>query len=117
GMALFLAGVGLYGVLAYLVTQRTREIGIRLALGSTAGGIFELVLREGLFLVATVLAVRLSGVVLLRSALESQAYCVRPLDPWVVGAVLFTSAAVCLAAPPLPAYRAARLDPVRVLSA
>jgi predicted permease len=117
GMALFLAGVGLYGVLAYLVTQRTREIGIRLALGSTAGGIFELVLREGLLLVATGLAVGLSGVVLLRSALESQVYGARPFDPWVVGAVLFTLTAVALAATTLPAYRAARLDPVRVLSA
>ena len=116
-MALFLAAVGLYGVLAYLVTQRTREIGIRLALGSTASGIFELVLREGLILVAVGLIVGLGGAVALRSAIESQVYGVRSFDPWVIGIVLLTLGAVALAASTLPAYRAARLDPVRVLSA
>jgi len=116
-MALFLAAVGLYGVLAYLVTQRTREIGIRLALGSTASGIFELVLREGLILVAVGLIVGLGGAVALRSAIESQVYGVRSFDPWVIGIVLLTLGAVALAASTVPAYRAARLDPVRVLSA
>jgi len=116
-MALFLAAVGLYGVLAHLVTQRTREIGIRLALGSTASGIFELVLREGLILVAVGLIVGLGGAVALRSAIESQVYGVRSFDPWVIGIVLLTLGAVALAASTVPAYRAARLDPVRVLSA
>ena len=73
-IALFLASVGIYGVLAYQVSQRRREIGIRLALGSNGGRIFQLVVREGLALLALGLGVGLLGALAIRSAMESQLF-------------------------------------------
>src|SRR5207248_1606218 len=69
-VALMLSAVGIYGVLAYLVTQRKKEIGIRIALGSTARGIFDLVLREGVWLIGTGFLAGAVGAVLLRKVLE-----------------------------------------------
>ena len=116
GVALFLSAVGIYGVLAYLVSQRRREIGIRMALGSTAAGIVRLVLGEGLTLVGTGLALGVAGAVLLRRAVESQVYGVSPLDPLVLAAVTTVLATVALAACGLPARRAMLVDPVVVLT-
>ncbi|MBI4474132.1 MAG: ABC transporter permease [Acidobacteria bacterium] len=115
-VALFLSAVGIYGVLAYLVAQRTREIGIRIALGSTAGGIFKLVLREGFVLVATGLALGVAGAVALRNAIEAQIYGVRPLDPVVMSAVVVTLGIVAIVACVMPARRATQVDPVTVLN-
>jgi predicted permease len=116
GVALFLSAIGLYGVLAYLVTQRTKEIGIRIALGSSAGAIFELVLREGLLLVGAGLLVGAAGAVALRTSLQSQLYGVRATDPVVLAAVTVTLAMVGLAACALPARRATRIDPIIALA-
>jgi len=116
GIALFLSAVGIYGVLAFVVTQRTREFGIRIALGSSAADIFRLVLREGVVLVAVGLIVGLGGAVAMRSVLETQIYGVRPLDPFVIGIALAGLTVVALSACALPARRATRLDPVRVLN-
>ncbi|HEV3202298.1 MAG TPA: ABC transporter permease [Bryobacteraceae bacterium] len=116
GVALFLSAVGIYGVLAYLVSQRRREIGIRIALGSTAAAILRLVMGEGLALVGTGLAVGVAGAVLLRRAVETLIYGVSPLDPLVLAAVTVVLAAVALAACGLPARRAMRVDPVVVLT-
>ena len=117
GLALFLSGIGIYGVLAYLVTQRQREIGIRAALGCTAGGVMKLVLRETLWLLGSGLVLGVAGSVALRSVVADQLYGVKPLDPLVISAVVLTLAVVGLAACVLPARRAARVDPVMVLRA
>ncbi len=115
-LALFLSAIGLYGVLAYLVTQRTKEIGIRIALGSSAGAIFELVLREGLLLVATGLAVGGLGAIALRRSLESQLFGIRASDPVVLAVVTGVLALVAVAACALPAGRATRIDPIVALT-
>jgi predicted permease len=116
GVALLLAAVGLYGVLAYHVDQRTREIGIRMALGSQPSGILRLVLSEGGLLVALGLTGGLAVALALRSAIAAQLYGLGPLDPAVMlGAVAIlaaTSFIACLG----PARRAARVSPIVALS-
>ena len=116
GLALFLAAIGIYAVLAYLVAQRRREIGIRVALGSTQGGIMRLVLREGLALVGIGLIVGVAASISLRSIVRSEVYGVMPMDPRVIGTVAVMFAVVALGACILPALRAMRVDPVTVLS-
>jgi ABC-type antimicrobial peptide transport system permease subunit len=115
-VALFLSAIGIYGVLAYLVTQRRKEIGIRAALGSTSAGIFRLVLREGLVLVAAGLVVGGIGSVLLRRTLESQLFGVTASNPLVLLVVSAVLAIVALAACAVPARRATRIDPVIALT-
>jgi predicted permease len=116
-VAVFLSAIGIYGVLAYLVTQRTKEIGIRVALGSSAGAVFRLVLREGLLLVAIGLVLGGIGSVLLRSTLESLLFGVTASDPTVLLLVSGGLAVVALAACCVPARRATRIDPVIALAA
>jgi predicted permease len=114
-VALLLAAIGIYGVLAYQVNQRSREIGIRMALGAATSTIFGMVLREGAFIVSAGTIAGLAGAFLLRRTLQSQLHEVGAMDPVVivtVGAVLFL---VALAAILLPARRAARVDPVHAL--
>ena len=114
-VALFLSAVGVYGVLAYLVTTRTREIGIRLALGSGAQRVFGLVLLEGVQIVGAGVVLGLLGAFALRSTLQSQLYGVEPLDPVVWASVVATLAIVALAACLIPATRATRVHPVVAL--
>ncbi len=116
GVALLLAVVGIYGVLAYQVSQRTREVGIRMALGSSAAGIRGLVLREGAALVGAGLAVGLAGAVALRQAIAAQLFGVGPLDPRVLAVVTVVLGAAALGACLGPALRAARIDPVAALT-
>ena len=115
GLALFLAAIGIYGVLAYLVAQRRREIAIRMALGSTTAAVVKLVLREGLVLVAIGLAGGFVGAAAIEKAVASQIYGVRPYDPLVIGGVSLLLGAVALAACAAPAGRATRVDPIEVL--
>ena len=115
GVALFLATLGIYGVLAYLVAQRKREIGIRVALGSSRAGILGLVLREGLKLVAVGLVVGIAGAIFLQKAVASEIYGVRPLDPLVLAGVIALLATVALAACVAPARRAMHVDPMVAL--
>ncbi|HKE28035.1 MAG TPA: ABC transporter permease [Bryobacteraceae bacterium] len=114
-LALFLSAVGIYGILAYLVTQRQREIGIRTALGCTANGVVMLVLREALWLLVSGLAIGLAGSVALESVVSGQLYAVQPLDPAVISSVIFVLLLVALAASVLPARRAVYVDPATVL--
>jgi putative ABC transport system permease protein len=86
-LALFLAAVGIYGALVYLVAQRRREIGIRVALGSTQAGVVNLVLREGFILVGIGLMLGVAGAVSLRTVVATEIYGVGPLDPLVIGGV------------------------------
>jgi putative ABC transport system permease protein len=115
GVALFLATLGIYGVLAYLVAQRTREIGIRVALGSTRGGILRLVLREGFELVVIGLVFGIVGAASLQKVVATEIYGVRPLDPLVLASVMVLLAIVTLAACVVPAHRAMRVEPTVAL--
>jgi putative ABC transport system permease protein len=116
GVALLLSAIGIYGVLAYLVTQRRREIGIRIALGSSARSIFELVLREGLLLIIGGFVIGAAGALALRKSLESQLFGVSATDPLVLAAVTGLLAAVAVVACALPARRATRIDPIVALA-
>jgi ABC-type antimicrobial peptide transport system permease subunit len=115
-VALFLSAIGLYGVLAYVVTQRTREIGIRVALGGSAATIFKLVLREGLVLVGAGLILGGAGSLLLGKALQSQLFGVTATDPFVLALVTLVLATVALAACAVPARRATKIDPLIALT-
>ncbi len=114
-LAVLLAAVGLYGVLAYLVSQRTQEIGIRMALGSTARGIFGLVARESLLIIGGGLVVGLAGALAVARSMASLLYGVKPMDPGLVGSVCAVLAAVAMLACLLPAWRATRVNPVVAL--
>jgi ABC-type antimicrobial peptide transport system permease subunit len=111
-----LSAVGIYGMLAYLVTQRTKEIGIRMALGGTPRSVFDLVLKKGLALVGVGLAVGAFGAIAIRKSLEAQLYGVRSGDPAVLLVVTLVLGAVALVACIVPARRATRIDPVVALS-
>ena len=116
-IALLLAAIGLYGVLSYIVAQRTREVGVRLALGATAGDVRRLLLGQGLRLAAIGLGVGLLGAVAVGRAMASVLYGVSPFDALNLGAVALLLLAIGLAASWLPAWRATRIDPVEALRA
>jgi putative ABC transport system permease protein len=109
--SLVLAAVGLYGTLAYLTAQRTREFGIRLALGSSVKALIAIVIREGLFLVASGAAIGWIGVAALSRGIRELLYGVQPLDGLTLSGVSVLLAIAALAAAGVPAYRAARIDP------
>jgi putative ABC transport system permease protein len=115
-VALLLSAVGIYGVLAYLVTQRRKEIGIRMALGSTTRGIFDLVLREGVALLGGGFVLGVAGALLLRRTLEGQLFGLSATNPVVAAAVTAVLAAVALTACAVPAHRASRINPVIALT-
>ncbi len=115
GMALLLAALGVYGVLAFSVGQRTQEIGIRMALGAAARDVLQLVLRQGGRLIVLGLAVGIAGYLAVSRLLQSLVYEVSPLDPFSVAAAAATLCLVGLAACFLPARRAARVDPMVAL--
>ncbi len=114
-VALLLAGIGIYGVLSYMVAQRQREIGIRMALGSSAKEIFRLIVREGLLLLILGLAIGFGGTVGLSRYVESVIVGVRPLDPAVLAAVSGILTIVASVACLVPARRATRVDPITAL--
>jgi predicted permease len=116
GVALFLAAVGIYGVLGYLVSQRAREIGIRIALGSDRRSVFSLVLRQGIFVLGSGLLLGGAGFALLSRYLAGSIYGVSAFDPLVISVVAAVLGAVALTACLGPARRATRIDPVRALN-
>jgi putative ABC transport system permease protein len=113
--ALGLAAVGLYGVVAYSTAQRTREIGIRMALGASAQSVLTLVLRQGMLPAFIGLALGLAGAMMLTRLLSSQLYEVRATDPFTFLVVGTTLLVVAVAACVLPACRAAHVDPIVAL--
>ncbi len=115
GVALLLAGLGTYGVVAFAVQQRTREFGIRLAIGADAGRVRALVLRQALVLVAAGAVLGLGGALLAGRVVETLLFGVTPFDPVSYGAATATLAAAVLAAAWWPARRASRVSPLIAL--
>ena len=112
GLALGLAAIGTYGVLAYLVSQGTREIGIRLALGATPGRILVLIVRHGMSVALAGVAVGVTGALLLTRFLRSLLFGVTASDPLTFAGIAALLTLVALVASYLPARRAARIDPM-----
>jgi predicted permease len=115
GTALLLSSVGIYGVLSYIVAQRTRDIGIRMALGASRGQILGDVVRFGMGLAGLGLAVGIAGALVATRVLSSLLYGVRPTDVLTFCAVSLLLLLVALAASYLPARRALQIDPVVAL--
>jgi ABC-type antimicrobial peptide transport system permease subunit len=114
-LALVLATVGLYAVLSLLVGQRTREFGIRLALGATTGDLGRLVMREAGVLVAIGILLGTGGALMVGRALDELLIGVKPNDALTLALVVLVLSTAALAACLAPARRAARLDPVKAL--
>ena len=115
GLALLLAAIGTYGVLSYMVTERRREIGIRMALGADQSSVLGQVLRQGLMLTAAGLAGGLAGAFALNRLIASLLFGVQPSDPVTITGVVLTISLVAAVASLLPAWRASRVDPLVVL--
>ena len=115
-VALALAGVGIYGVMAYAVSQRTREIGIRMALGAASGRVLRLVVGRALVLTSVAIVLGAIGATVLARLLGTLLFGVGPADPVTFGVAAAALASVGTLAAYLPARRAARIDPVRALA-
>jgi predicted permease len=114
-VATLLAAIGLYGVMAYTVAQRTREIGIRMALGAQTGSVVWLVMRDVLILVAIGVAVALPSAFGLSRFVQTQLYGITPNDPFSMAVATVVIVSVALAAGYVPARRATTIDPIRAL--
>jgi ABC-type antimicrobial peptide transport system permease subunit len=115
GLALLLASAGVYGVMSYLATQRTREIGIRIAIGASPSRVVWLVTNQGLRAAATGLAAGMAGYLVVSRLLSAQLFGVSATDPLTLLAVTAGLMLVSTAASAVPAFRAARIDPLRAL--
>jgi putative ABC transport system permease protein len=111
-LALVLAAIGIYGVMAYLVSQGTREIGIRMALGATPGVILKHVVRQGMTMAFSGAVVGLMGAFLLSRLIRSLLFGVRATDPLTFAVISLLLMLVALAASYIPAQRAAQVEPV-----
>jgi putative ABC transport system permease protein len=111
GVSLLVAIIGLYGVLAYSVRQRSQEIGIRIALGATAGQVRAVVLRQALLVIAIGVGIGLAGALVLGRWLSSLVFEISPSDPRILLATALLLTLVGLIAAWLPARRAARMEP------
>ena len=116
-VALLIGVVGIYGVIAYAATQRTREIGVRMALGAQTGDVRKMFLRHGLSLTATGIVLGIGVAVVLTRVMSAFLFGVGPMDPMTYAVVSGVLAAVALLATYLPARRASRVDPIVALRA
>jgi putative ABC transport system permease protein len=116
-LAIVLASVGVFGVLSYYVTQRTREIGIRVALGASSRDVLSMIVGRGLALAGIGLAAGLLAAIPLTRYMESMLFGVKPLDMPTIGAVVVGLVVVAGLASYLPARRALRIEPITALSA
>jgi ABC-type antimicrobial peptide transport system permease subunit len=114
-LATLLASVGLYGVMAFVVAQRRKELGIRLALGAQPGSLIWLVMREVLLLLAVGLAVGIPAAMALGQYVGTQLYGIHAHDPFTASSTVLLLTLVSAAAGVIPAQRAGRIDPMRAL--
>jgi predicted permease len=114
-LATLLASIGLYGVMAFVVARRRKELGIRLALGAQPGIVIWMVMREVLLLLTIGLAVGIPAAMALGRFVATQLYGIQPRDPWVAGSTLLLLTLVSAAAGLIPAHRASRIDPILAL--
>ncbi len=112
---MLLAAIGIYGVMAVAAVQRTKEIGIRMALGAVRRDVLALVVRQGFALAAAGLVIGVAGALALTRVLRSLLFSVSATDPAVFGAIVALLAVIALVACYLPARRAARVDPMVAL--
>ncbi len=111
-LATVLASIGLYGVMAFVVARRKKELGIRLALGAPPGMVIWMVMREVLLLLMIGLAIGIPAAMWLGQLVSSQLYGIQPHDPWIAGSTMFLLTIVSAAAGLIPAHRASRIDPI-----
>jgi predicted permease len=114
-LATVLASIGLYGVMAFVVARRRKELGIRLALGAEPAGVVWLVMKEVLLLLAIGLAVGIPAAIGLGRFVSTQLYGIQPNDPWMAVATMALLTLVCAAAGVIPAHTASRIDPILAL--
>jgi ABC-type antimicrobial peptide transport system permease subunit len=114
-LALVLASVGLYGLMAYSVAQRTQEIGMRMALGADAADVLKMVLRQSMGLAVTGLMLGLAGALAVSRLVARLLYGLSPMDPATFAGVAALLLGIALVASSVPAIRASRLDPLRAL--
>ena len=115
GIAVVLAMIGVYGVVSYSVTQRTQEIGVRMAMGAGNSEIARMVLREALFLAGLAVAIGFGGALALTRVMESLLYETAPTDPITLGLAAVSVLVVVIGAALVPARRAAQVDPLVAL--
>jgi predicted permease len=114
-LATLLASIGLYGVMAFVVARRRKELGIRMALGAQAGSVIWMVMREVLVLLAIGLAIGIPSALALGRYVSTQLYGIQPHDPAIAGTTVLLLAVVSSAAGFIPAHRASRIDPILAL--
>jgi putative ABC transport system permease protein len=115
GVALILGTIGIYGVISYIVSQRTRELGVRLALGANSGDVRKMVLKQGMILCSFGVLFGLGAAAVLTRLMEALLFGVNPVDPVTFGAVSVSLTLVALLASYVPAARAAGIDPVEAI--
>ena len=114
-MALIMAAIGIYGVISYGVSERTQEVGIRMALGAQRGDVLQLIVRRGLLLTMVGIGIGAATAMSLTRVIARLLFGIAPTDPFTFTAVSLLLAAVAGAASYIPAWKAARLDPLKAL--